>query len=359
MTILGMGFDAIAVNLENKIIGQDNFNLLGVKQKPHIYILALGGTISSFSKQQMGEFYERSSIDIEKIILSLPFDFEKLTLSCEQLFHKISHELTHEDLLFLGNKVDDLVKNDDIDGIVITHGTNCIEETAYFLNLVIKTKKPIVFTGSFRPINALGYDGSRNLYNAILLASNRTMEEKGVVLTFNDCIVSSRYATKINPSTLGDFSINGTGVIGYIQSQKLHIQSIIHSRHTYLSEFSITEIKNIPKIYIIYGYLGMDSVFVKAAIENNASGIISAGLGKGYQSKEVMESLNDASEKGIIVVRCSRTGQGIINREEKIDDGYGIIAGGSLNPQKASVLLGVALSKTQNKMEIQRIFEQY
>jgi len=328
-------------------------------KKQRVYVLALGGTIACVANRQTEEFYNRSSIDINELVAALPFDQENLTIVCEQILHQISHEMSHDDLFYVARKVNELVNNDDVDGIVITQGTNSIEETAYFISLVINTKKPIVFTGSFRPSNALGYDGDRNLYNAILLASNENASEIGVVLTFNDCIVNARDASKLNPSVMGDFSINGSGVIGFIQSKKIHIHSLVQHRHTYFSEFSIDEISSFAKIFIIYGHLGMDSTFVKAAIVNNAQGIISAGMGKGYQPKEVTKALNEASCKGVYVVRCSRTGQGIINGEAKVDDEYGIIAGGSLSPQKARILLAVALSKTQNKMEIQRIFDQY
>lgn len=129
------------------------------EKKRCVHILAMGGTISSVSSQNTGEFYQRSSVDINELVLDLPVDKEKITIITEQLSHQISHEMTHDDLLFLGRKVNELVKSKDVDGIVITHGTNSIEETAYFISLVIKSKKPIVFTGSFRPINALGYDG--------------------------------------------------------------------------------------------------------------------------------------------------------------------------------------------------------
>ena len=322
-------------------------------------MLALGGTIASVANKQTEEFYGRSSTDINDLIAALPFDQERPIIVGEQISHQISHEMSHDDLLFVARKIKELVNNDGIDGIVITHGTNCIEETAYFISLVINTKKPIVFTGSFRPLNALGYDGDRNLYNAILIASNRAAAEIGVVLTFNDCIVNARDASKLNPSVMGDFSINGIGIIGFVQAQRLHIQSLPQHRHTYLSEFSIDEINVFARIHIIYGHLGMDATFVKAAVDNNTQGIISAGMGKGYQPKEVTEALNEASCKGICVIRCSRTGQGIINRDEKVDGEHGIISGGSLSPQKARILLAVALSKTRNKMEIQRIFEQY
>ena len=318
------------------------------KKKPCVYVLALGGTIGSCSKESGDEFYGRSSTDISSLISSLPLEKEGIAILSEQMTQQISHDMTNEDLLRLARKINILVNDDNIDGVVISQGTNGIEEAAYFVSLVIQTKKTIVFTGSFRPLNALEYDGYSNLYNAILIAGNMELSGIGVVTTFNNTIVSARYSSKVNPSIIGDFSISGSGIIGYIHSSALDLQNLPNHRHTHLSEFNVNDILCIQKIYVIYGHLGMDSAFVQAAIENNAKGIISAGMGKGYQSKEVTESLFGASQKGIVVVRCSRTGQGIINRDKKMDDEHGIIAGGSLSPHKARILLAVALSKTEN-----------
>jgi L-asparaginase len=325
---------------------------------PCIYVLALGGTIASPTKA-MEEFYGHSSISIDRLINSLPFEPQKIKILSKQFLQQISQDMSHKELIAVAQQIDAIVKNNEIDGIVIAQGTNCIEETAYFINLVIKTKKPIVFTGSFRPANTLGYDGSRNLYNAILIASSYHTIGIGVVLTFNDTILSARDASKSNPSNIACFSTNGVGIIGSIAGQSVCIQSSFKKKHTYLSEFDINTIKNIPQIYIIYGHLGMDNIFINAAIDNHAQGIISAGMGTGYLPKAVMKSLNEAVKKGIFVVRCSRTGQGLVNIDPKLDNQQGSIAGNSLSPQKARLLLAIALLKTKDKAEIQRIFNQY
>jgi L-asparaginase len=329
------------------------------ENKPHIHVLALGGTIACQASTQTEEFYGSPSTNISQLISLLPMDKDKLTLTHEQTLQKISHEMTNDDLLFVAKRINELANQPDVDGIVITHGTNCIEETAYFMNLIIRAKKPVVFTGAFRPANALAFDGTRNLYNAIMIASQKDAFELGIVLTFNDCIVNARDASKFNPSVPSDFSVSGTGIIGSVQGNHLHIHKLVRSKHSYLSEFSIEDIKALPKIYIIYGHLGIDSDFVELAITNNAKGIISAGMGKGYQPEAVTKALIKARQKGIFVVRCSRTGQGIVNREKSIDDQYGFIAGGSLSPQKARLLLAVALNKTENLKDLQRIFNEY
>lgn len=341
--------------MENKV----NSEATKKHKKKCVFVLALGGTIASLSNQQANEFYNKPSRNINELLASLPIDEEKITVVSEQILQKISHEITHEELLLVARKINDLAKNDGIDGIVVTQGTNSIEETAYFINLVINTQKNIVFTGSFRPSNALGFDGARNLYNAIYLACSAGISQMGVVLTFNDCIVNARDATKQNPSILSDLSINGAGLIGFIQGQEPYTQHIGRYRHTYQSEFSINNVIQLPKVFIIYGHLGIDTTFIEAAIESGAKGIISAGMGKGYQPSALTKGLAQASKKGIHVVRCSRSGQGIVNRDPEQDDQHGFIVGSSLNPQKARILLSVAILHTKNRVDIQRIFNEY
>ena len=330
-----------------------------LNKKPCIYILALGGTISSIVKQPTEEFYKHPSCNISDLLISLQLDEKKIAILHEQFLQKISHEMTYADLIRIAKKIQELVNDDSIDGIVITQGTNAIEEIAYFINLVVKTKKSIVFTGSYRPNKALGFDGDKNLYNAILLASSNKALSMGVLLTFNDYIISARYAAKLNPSVLGDFSSNNVGVLGFIQGNKILLQQTPNCKHTYLSEFNIPKLNYNPQIYVIYGHLAIDSIFVELAIKNNAIGIISAGMGKGYQPKAVTEALIEASKKGIIVVRCSRSGQGIVNRESDFDDLHGFIAGGCFSPQKARILLSVVMAKTKNKVLIQQVFDEY
>lgn len=328
-------------------------------KKACVFVLALGGTISSIVKDPAEEFYRHPSSNVDKLLSSLPIDYKVVTVLSEQFLQQISHEMTHDNLVLVAKKINDLVNNDEIDGIVVAQGTNCIEETAYFINLVIKTKKCIVFTGAHRPLNALGFDGNRNLYNAILLASSPKTSRIGVILTFNDCIIHARDASKLNPSLLGEFSSHGLGVLGFLQGNQILIQRSAHNKHTYLSEFDINQVNEEHKIYIIYGHLGMDSAFIEVAMEKQVKGIISAGMGKGYQTSEVTKRLAEASKRGIFVVRCSRSGQGIVNQEPNFDDRHGFIAGGSLNPQKARILLSVAISVTQDRMNIQRIFDEY
>ena len=171
-------------------------------------------------------------------------------------------------------------------------------------------------------------------------------------------VLGARDALKFNPSIPGDFTANGVGVLGYVQGNNVLIHKMPLYKHTYNSEFSLKDLDVEPKIFIILGHLGMDSTFVEAAVEKKAKGIISAGMGKGYLPKKVTEALIEAIQKGVMVVRCSRSGQGIVNNDPDLEARHGFIAGGSLSPQKARILLLVALSKTQNHMTIQRFFDE-
>lgn len=330
-----------------------------IQENKAIHIIGLGGTIFCKSSSPIDEFYNGPSLEIKDLLSCLGLELNHIKISYEQLFNQISQDIDNKDLIKIAKRINTILKDDKVSGVVIVQGTNCIEETAYFINLVIQTSKPIIFTGAIRSNNALGFDGLRNLYNAICLASDPTLGKMGVALTFNDYITHARDATKLHPSIISDFSGNEFGPIGYIQGSKAQIIRKPLYKSTYESEFNIARIQEIPKVCVIYGHLGMDSLFVNAAITNNVAGIISAGMGKGYLPRSVTDKLINASKQGIFVIRCSRSGRGVINQDFKIDHEYGLIAGGSLNPQKASILLAVALTKTKDKKEIQRIFTEY
>ncbi|OGT41641.1 MAG: hypothetical protein A3F42_08525 [Gammaproteobacteria bacterium RIFCSPHIGHO2_12_FULL_37_34] len=325
----------------------------------NIYLLSYGGTIASLSEKTTDEFYNKPNINIHDLLSEISDITHSVNIHYEQVAQIMSHEMTHNDLLNLAIKINNVLQNNEVDGIVITQGTNCIEEAAYFVNLVINTEKPIVFTGALRPSNALGFDGYRNLYNSILLASSIQTRKIGVILTFNDTIHCARDATKKDPSSIIGLSSNDISMLGCVQGNDVHVSRVPKHKHTYCSEFSVDKILALPKVYVIYGHLGIDDIFVDAAVANGAVGIISAGMGKGYQSPVTTEALIKAVKKGVVVVRCSRTGNGYISRDPKLDDKYGFIVGGSLSPTKARLLLMVGLSQTNDKDQLQNYFYEY
>lgn len=323
-----------------------------------IQVCALGGTICSMANDPVEEYYNSASIKIEALLELLPIDKNEIEIQAEQLFQKISQDITYNDLLVIAKRLNELAQQDEVDGIVVTQGTNSIEEIVFFVSLLVKTHKPIVFTGAFRPYSSFGYDGLRNLFNAIVIAGDKQMKNLGILLTFNDCIVLARDAVKLDPSILGNF-VNSNNVLGLVHGRSIHLNNQTNYVYRNNYDFSIENLHNIPKVCIIYGHQGMDDLFVRVAIENGFQGIISAGLGKGYQPEGVTKALIEASNKGIIIVRCSRTGYGTVRRDPRLDDKFGMVAGGSLNPQKALILLALALTKTDDKSEIQKFFDEY
>ncbi len=338
---------------QDKILSKKILN-----KKPRIAVLAYGGTIACKTETPFDEFYDCPTLSIQEILSNIPLIDKVVEIQSEQMKQIISQEMSCDDLISLAQKINLVIQDENIDGVVITHGTNCMEEMAYFVSLVVNTEKPIVFTGAMKPSTSLCFDGLMNLYNSILIASSPKAKKLGVVLCFNNSIYSARNVTKYNPSLISAFG-NELSLLGYVEGNKIFISNVPAYQHTYSSEFSIDKLKYFPKVYIIYGYLGMDNAFVDAAIANNAIGIVSAGMGKGYQPKTITKALAQAVEKGLIVVRSSRIGEGIINHDPETDGKYHFIAGGSLSPQKARILLSVALTKTKDKKVIQDIFVRY
>jgi len=330
-----------------------------MNDKPHVYILATGGTIASLTQQLTGEHYGYASIGIEELLVKIPEINDLANICSEQVAQLDSSDMTQAIWLKLARRTAELVARDDVDAIVITHGSDTIEETAYFLELVINTTKPIIFTGAMRPAQALSADGLRNLYNAVVLAISQQAQGKGALLTFNDTICGARDVIKTNVSSTDSFRAPELGLLGYIYSDRVYFYKQALRRHTAQSEFNIDDIDKLPKVEIAYGYTDSDPVIVDALIKARVRGIVSAGLGKGYQPPPVKQALINARQQGIIVVRAARATSGVVTPEPGLDDKYGFITADTLSPQKARILLAVALTKTQDIDELQRIFCEY
>lgn len=328
-------------------------------EKVNIVVLGVGGTIAATVNTKASEYYSAPSATIESILNKIPEIKEIANVECEQFSNIISHEIDNNFLITLANKIDFLTKQKNVAGVVITHGTNTIEETSYFLNLVINTNKPIILTGSMRPNNSLVFDGLSNLFNAIVLAADESSSGKGVLVTFNGAINNAREAVKNNVDTINNFGHFELGTLGNIQGNKPFFFRTPTTRHTINSEFNADILKDLPNVHIIYAYNGCDRTQVDAAINNDVKGVVCIGVGKGYFPNTMLSALIEARNKGIHVVRCSRVMGGIITRDPNLDDAYGFIAGGNLSPQKSRILLSLALLKTKNESDIQRMFYEY
>jgi L-asparaginase len=323
-----------------------------------IGIVELGGTINSISQDPTSEFYNGPSTSVSSLLKKFNLE-NNIEIIVEKFEQKISHEITTEDLIKLANRIQTLLDMVDFDGIVVTTGTNALEDIAYFIGLAVKSMKPIIFTGAHYPQNGLAFDGKRNLYNAINIASSDTAMKLGVLVTFNDYVVIARDAVKTTPGLINNFSAEGMGIIGHIIGGKFILKSKPVYRHTYQSEFSISGLNSLPKVSIIYAHLGMDDTLIKASIASKVSGIVSAGFGKGYQTNHISLALAKAVQLGIPVVRCSRYGYGYTSIDRTYDEKYRFIVAKGLSPHKSSLLLALALNTTRDINQLQHIFEEY
>jgi L-asparaginase/glutamin-(asparagin-)ase len=327
----------------------------------HVTILATGGTIAgSGASSTTTVGYTAATVGVQQLINAVPELAKVANVTGEQVFQIASESMTNEHWLALGKRVNVLLAQPNVDGIVITHGTDTLEETAYFLNLVVKSRKPVVLVGAMRPSTALSADGPINLYNAVILAGSPEAVGKGVLVALNDQIQSARDVTKTNTSTPDSFRTPELGLLGYMQGNKPFFYRTSARRHTVETEFDISNIQALPQVDIIYGYANMSDVALNAFIAAGAKGIIHAGVGDGSLAAKVKPSLIAARKKGTLVVRASRVGNGILARNgEANDDELDFVVSDTLNAQKARILLMLALTKTSNSKEIQRMFYMY
>lgn len=330
------------------------------KKLPNIQILATGGTIagSAASSTQMTG-YTAGAIGIQTLIEAVPQMKEYANVSGEQVCKISSNNMTHEIWLQVANRVNELLARNDVDGIVITHGTDTLEETAYFLNLVVNSKKPVVLVGAMRPATAISADGPVNLLNAVRLAANKDAWGKGVMIAMNDEINAAREVTKTNTSHVDTFKSPDLGYMGYINNGEAEFYREPVRKHTVRSEFNVKNVKELPYVEVIYGKVNDSRVMVDAAVKAGAKGIIYAGMGNGSIHEAAEKALIEAQQKGVVVVRSSRCGSGTVFGGPARYFDQKFLTADTLNPQKARILLSLALTKTNNLEEIQRIFNEY
>jgi L-asparaginase/glutamin-(asparagin-)ase len=327
----------------------------------HVTILATGGTIAgSGATTTTTVGYTAATVGVERLIAAVPELAKVAQVKGEQVFQIASENMTNEHWLKLAKRVNALLAQPDVDGIVITHGTDTLEETAYFLDLTVKSKKPVVLVGAMRPGTALSADGPINLYNAVLLAASQEAVGKGVLVALNDQIQGARDVTKTNTSTLDSFKTPELGMLGYIQGNKPYFYHASTRKHTADTEFDVSKLDALPQVDIVYGYANVGPVALNALVGAGAKGIIHAGVGDGSLASKVLPSLTEARKQGVLIVRSARVGQGIVARNgEANDDALDFVVSDTLNPQKARILLMLALTKTSDSKEIQRMFYTY
>jgi len=329
--------------------------------KPKIMILATGGTIAGAQTAPSEAGYKSGTFSVEDLIKAVPKLKDLADISGEQIANIGSQTMNHEVWLKLASRCN-AVLQDKFDGVVITHGTDTLEETAYFLSLVVKSEKPVVLVGSMRPATAIGADGPANLYNAVALAGNPQAKGRGPLVVLNDEVHYAREAQKMNSTQLDTFKSPNRGRAGVMNTGSVHFFYPNNARHTTQSEFSVEGLaaKDLPKVEIVYSYANAGRDVVDALVEKGVRGLVLAGVGDGNTTDALLAGLTDAAKKGIAVVRASRTGSGLVVRNVEVDDDkMGFIAAMELNPQKARILLMLGLMKTGDPKRLQEYFMAY
>ena len=332
-----------------------------MSKKPHIVILATGGTIAGAAQSETGGAYTSAQIGVDELLAAVPEIGDLAEITGEQIASIGSQDMDEATWLRMTKRCNELLARDDVDGLVITHGTDTMEETAYFLHLTIHSDKPVVITGAMRPANARSADGPMNLYEAVATAICPESRGLGVMVVTNDMIFGARDVTKSCTTAIHTFQSPNFGPLGHTHAQSVEFQRKPQRRHTLESEFHIDHLTTLPKVAIVYAHAGDDSsLAVDAFAEAGYRGIVHAGFGNGNFHSKVGEALHRAIRQGVHVVRSSRSASGAVTESGEVNDiELGSVAAGLLNPQKARILLQLALTVTQDRERIREIFRIY
>ena len=324
---------------------------------PNVAVYATGGTIAGQSAASDKTNYSAAKVGVDKLVQAVPELANIANVTSDQVAQIGSQDMSDAVWLTLAKKIN--AECGKKDGFVITHGTDTMEETAYFLNLVTKSDKPVILVGAMRPATAISADGPMNLLEAVRVASTPEAKGKGVMIVMNDEINGARDVTKTNTTNPATFKSPELGAMGYVSGNKVRFYKQSTKRHTTNSEFDVSKLDTLPRVDIIYSHVDDDRVMADAAVAAGAKGIIHAGTGNGSIANPTMEGLKDAVAKGVVVVRSARVPNGATTVSLPMWTKAGFLESDTLNPQKARLLLQLALTKTQDPKEIQRMFDQY
>jgi L-asparaginase type II len=281
------------------------------------------------------------------------------SVKVEQIVNVSSTDVTIDNWLTIANRINAIFRDDPkVAGVVVTHGTNTLEETAFFLNLTVKFDRPVILVGSMRPASAISADGPLNLLNAIRTAVSPDARGKGVLAVLNDEINGARDVTKTNTYHLQTFRSRDVGIIGYADPDRIEYYRTPHRRHTVTSEFDLAAIGAMPHVSIIYIHTGTRPGEANAMVKMGAKGLVIAGSGAGSPGNVDNEVQAIAKSGSAVIVQSSRVGEGRIARH---NNWYwpGYVVADTLNPQKAALLLSLALTRTSDPAAIQRYFDEY
>ena len=258
---------------------------------PNIYILATGGTIAGTGVSATQTNYTSGQVAIQSLIDAVPEIKNIANVTGEQIVSIGSQDMNDEVWLKLAKRINELLQSGNVDGIVITHGTDTMEETAYFLNLTVKSDKPVVLTGSMRPSTAISADGPLNLYNAVVTAATEASKGKGVLIAMNGLVLPAHGTMKMNTTDVQTFQAPNSGALGYIFNSQVHYNMSPLKRHTTQSVFDVTNLTKLPKVGIVYSYSNVDADVMNPFLHGGYEGIVHAGVGNGNIHKNLFPKL--------------------------------------------------------------------
>jgi L-asparaginase len=326
----------------------------------NVVVLATGGTIAGAAASDVQAGYTSGQVGVEQLLDAVPQAKKIANLRGEQIANIGSQDMNDEVWIKLATRVSELVAMPDVTGVVITHGTDTIEETAYFLNLVVRSKKPVVLTAAMRPATALSADGPLNFYNAVAVAGNPEAAGRGVLVVVNDWVHGASSLTKTNTTAVQTFLSPLSGLIGTVAYGEVEFYRQPVGKNTVASVFAVGPNTTLPRVDIIMAHENMDGRLIDAAVAAGAKGIVIAGVGNGNMTAPALETLARHAKRGVVAVRSSRVATGRVGRNVEVkDDSLGLVASLAHNPQKARVLLRLALLKTGDVRTIQRYFDEY
>nr|WP_058913371.1 asparaginase [Entomohabitans teleogrylli] len=319
--------------------------------KPAITILATGGTIAGSSASNTDTTdYKAGSLGIDVLMKAVPEMNDVATVKGEQISNTISGNISSSILLTLSKRINGLLGSEGQQGVVITHGTDTIEETAFFLDLTVKSDKPVVLVGAMRPATAISADGPMNLLEAVTLAADSKAQKRGVMVVLNDRIGSAFYTSKTNSTTLDTFKAYDPGYLGVFVSGKPKFY-FTPAQPVDRNFFDVSKLNDLPPVEILYSYQDQLPAMLDAAVQSGAKGIVIAGSGNGNVSSKMEQAIKQLSEKGVPVVMSARTGSGYVSTKSFA------IGAGFLNPQKSRILLQLALASGADLKQTAQYFD--
>lgn len=330
------------------------------RRRPLVTILATGGTIAGAGVPRPRRGYRPGAVPIASLVASAPGISRLARLRCESVARIGSQDMGERVWRRLAARAQAALDDPSVHGIVITHGTDTMEETAYYLNLVLRGAKPVVLVGAMRPADSMSADGPMNLFNAVAAAASPEASGRGVLVVANDEIHFAREVTKTSTTQVGTFRSMHRGLAALVSSGRIHFYGAPVRRHTSGSALSAPRRGPLPRVEIVYAHAGMGRQLIDASVRSGARGIVVAGMGNGNLGADALRAASAAARAGIAVVRGSRTGGGIVERNIEVDDDrHGFIVADELNPQKARILLMLGLAGTRDSRRLQEMFYAY